>query len=47
MSTLLDPDTAENVPAKHGKQPDDVNDVEKNPGLHGVQLLDTPEPTVE
>jgi hypothetical protein len=44
---LLDPDVAEKEPAGHGEQADDANKDEKNPGLHGVHALETPEPRVE
>jgi hypothetical protein len=44
---LLDPETAENVPARQGVHADAANDEEKNPGLQGVHALDVPVPTVE
>ncbi len=47
MLPLLDPETAENVPARQGVHADDANDGEKNPGLQGVHAPDVPEPTVE
>ncbi len=47
MLPLLDPETAENVPARQGVHAEAANDGEKNPGLQGVHALVVPEPTVE
>ena len=47
MLPLLDPETAENVPARQGVHAEEANDGEKNPGLQGVHALVVPEPTVE
>ncbi len=47
MLPLLDPETAENVPARQGVHADEATDIEKNPGLQVVHAPDVPEPNIE